>query len=447
MFKVNASINRSIFFTFLIVGLSSALPKGALVVRDLLMAKQFGTSDDVDSILLAQLLPSVIVQIIATSFATSLIPSFIKLRESGDRSLAIDLSASACGFGALILCGCAMLLTALSPWLLQLIGSGFPADKLARSQNFFFLFAPLVVVQGLSVLWTALLNANGRFALVSMLPTISALFVLIVLLSPIIHAGIIAVVLAILVGAIVELAMTGLMMRRRGLRLLSLRWHPSLGKVLKETLPMAAGMALANGTLIVDQVFASLAGSGSLAILSYGNKIILFLTAISALPLSVSVLPHFSTQAAHREWRSLRHSLIVWTIAILATTIPIVIFINIFSEQIVRILFERGNFVAEDTIIVSHVQNLYAIQLPFYLLGILCSRMMNALGMNIRLMQIATISLILNAIFDWVLLRWIGLPGIALSTSLVYVSSSILLILSLTFKLSRLIAAAPPSNR
>ena len=97
------------------------------------------------------------------------------------------------------------------------------------------------------------------------------------------------------------------------------------------------------------------------------------------------------------------------------------------SEPLVRLLFERGAFTGEDTRIVAFVQIFSLLQIPFYLLGIIYVRAISALQRNTLLMWGSAISLILNVVMNLILMRYIGVAGIALSTAIVYLAAWIFL--------------------
>jgi putative peptidoglycan lipid II flippase len=105
---------------------------------------------------------------------------------------------------------------------------------------------------------------------------------------------------------------------------------------------------------------------------------------------------------------------------------------------LIRIVFQRGAFTAADTTVVGHVQAFLSLQIPFYILGQLGVRLISALKRNSVLMVIAGVNLTLNVIFNLILMRYAGVAGIALSTSLVYLVSCVLVYASIFNSLSRL---------
>ena len=80
-------------------------------------------------------------------------------------------------------------------------------------------------------------------------------------------------------------------------------------------------------------------------------------------------------------------------------------------------VFQRGSFRAHDTNLVAQVHALYALQIPFYLGNVLLSRLLSSLLATKITMWAAGINLVLNIVLDVVLIRIMGVAGIALATS------------------------------
>ncbi len=91
------------------------------------------------------------------------------------------------------------------------------------------------------------------------------------------------------------------------------------------------------------------------------------------------------------------------------------------------LLFERGNFTPKDTDVVASIQSMFLLQIPFYTLTILFVRMISSLQANQVLLWGTAISFLVNVTLNYVLMQPMGVAGIALSTSIVYVILSIFL--------------------
>jgi putative peptidoglycan lipid II flippase len=226
-------------------------------------------------------------------------------------------------------------------------------------------------------------------------------------------------------GIVLEAAVLGWALSRQGFSVVP-KAHgtdASLKEVIGQFAPMAAGAFLMNSSLLINQSMAAMLGPGSVAALGYGNKVVTLILGVGSLALSTAVLPYFSRMVATGDWAGVRHTLRTYLRLILITTLILTGILVVCAQPMVRILFERGSFTAKDTYVVSVVTACFALQIPFYVAGILGVRLLNALGMSRSILLICAANLVVNVLGNLFLMRWIGVAGIALSTSLVYLVS------------------------
>jgi putative peptidoglycan lipid II flippase len=211
-------------------------------------------------------------------------------------------------------------------------------------------------------------------------------------------------------------------LRQQGFPLLP-RWRgvdSATKQVMSQYASVVAGAFIMNCTSIIDQAMAATLGAGSVSVLSYANKIVAFTLGIATMALGTAVLPHFSRMVALNDHRGLRHTLKTYSRLILLAAIAFTAIFIYFSEPLVRLLFQRGAFTAADTHLVGNVQALYLLQVPFYIMSIMIVRLISSLQANNILMWGAVISLAVKVILNYAFMQWLGVGGIALSTSAVY---------------------------
>jgi putative peptidoglycan lipid II flippase len=126
---------------------------------------------------------------------------------------------------------------------------------------------------------------------------------------------------------------------------------------------------------------------------------------------------------AQADWTGVRHTLNRYLCLVFGGTVPLTISLVLFSKPLVQLLFQRGLFTAEDTDIVATIQMFYALQLPFYLAGILVVRLISSIQANQILMWAAFYNLIANIVLNKFFIHYLGVSGIALSTTVVYLIS------------------------
>jgi len=426
-----SSVNRKILSSTLTIAGATLLVKFASIVKEMLIADRFGTGDDLDAFLIAFLLPQFLVNVIAGSFAATIVPSLIISTEKDGLIATRRLMRECLLLVFLLLSGSAIFLALAMPLLLPLLSSGFSVQKYALSGQLYMLLLPVIIVNGMAVFYGAVLNSQNKFWLPSVLPAITPFAIILVLLQFV--TNIYGVAWGMLAGCVIELMFIILVLHRSGWPVLP-RWHgmlPSTQLAIRQYTPMIAGTFMVSGATIINQAMAATLEPGSVSALNYGNKVFALVSGLGAGALGTAVLPFFSKQVAQGDWAGARHTLGRYTRLLLYITIPTTVFCIIFSEWIIRILFEHGLFNAQDTRMVALVQSAYFVQIPFYLLGILGARMLNAMQSNQVLLKIALVSLIANVMGNWLLMKIMGVAGIALSTSIAYLLSCAMIFYSL----------------
>jgi len=319
----------------------------------------------------------------------------------------------------------ALALALLSHQILPFLASGFDAAKLALTRQLFLLLLPLVLLNGLGVIAGSVLNAGERFALVAAVPMITPVLTITLLLAAGPAMGINALVAGAVAGCALELGVLASRLWRGGFRL---SWNPaslpaSARLVFAQFLPLAGSMLLLSSAELVDQAMAAMLAPGSVAVLGYGNKLPAAVTGLGAAALGTAVLPHFSRLVVTRDWSSVRRVMRTYGRLVLLVTVPFTLVAVWYSEPVVRMLFERGEFGPAATRLVGAIQAMYLLQIPFYILVVMGARLLSAASQNRALMKIAVISTVVNIAGNFVLMRYLGVVGIALSTTLVQVVS------------------------
>jgi putative peptidoglycan lipid II flippase len=430
------SVNRQVFSAALVVGIGTALVKVLAVVKELVVANKFGTANELDAFLIALLIPSIMIGIIANSFNSALIPTYIKVRDRSGIKVAQQLFAGATtwSIGLLVIATCLMLVAA--PIYLPMITKGFDANKLALTYRLLWSISPMLLLTGIGTIWGAVLNAGEQFALVALAPILTPT-ITIGFLFGFQSWGVFSLVAGLLCGQLMEMMTIGIVLRRQGVSLIP-KWYgfnPQLQEVIDQYAPAMIGSFLMASTALVDQSMAATLSSGSVAALNYGNRIITLPVIVASTAVSTAVMPYFSKLVASEDWQSIRNSLKHYLILIFAASVPLAGLIILFSEPIVYILLQRGKFTASDTQIVAQIQSCFAIQIPFYIGCMLVVRLTSAIRNNQILIWGSACNLIVNIGLNYLFMQWWGVAGIALSTSFVYVFSFLFLLIATRRKL------------
>ncbi len=418
------SINRRIFADTVVVGGFLSAVKLAGAAKVVLIARTFGASDALDAFLVAFLLPSFFGEVIAGSLAAALIPTLIEVRERRGREAMHRLHASIAAGSLLVLTAVGIVLAVLSPLILRVLGSGFSEPKREMAQTLFYSLLPLLPLGGLSVAWRAALNAEERFAAGALAPGMTPLLAIALMLAAGPGANVALLVMASLAGITLELALLAGALLQLGMPLWPRwsGWDPAVRQIAVQYIPLLAVAAIANGNLLIDQSMAAMLGAGSVSALNYGTRLSTVLAGVGGTALSPAALPHYSRMIATPDWTGVRRTLRVYggpiTAALVATSGPLV-----------RLIFQRGAFSDTAAGLVAAIQRLSLPQIPLTVLLAMLLRVISSMQSNALLLRVAAVNLVVNVVGDYVLMQYLGVPGIALSSTLVQLVSLIYIIL------------------
>ena len=394
-------------------------------MKEVGVAAVFGRSDAMDAFLIAMLIPGLLINLISESMNQALIPTLIRVRErKGDREAQELLSSSM--LWVVVLLGAASAAMALTArGFFPMIASHFPPAKLDLSVRLFYGLLPLVVMTGVATNCTAVLNTFDRFAVPALAPVLipTAILAGTLLLGG--RLGIWAVVYASLVGALAHAVTVAWMMDAHGYRF-RLRWYgmtEATREVGQQYGPILLSSVVASGGLLVDQLMAALLPAGSVSALAYANRFVSVVLLLQAGAISTAVTPYFSRMIAVEDWAGCRRSLRVWVGITALISLPLAAVLIGGSHMLIRVTFQHGVFGTKDTGIVAPVLAMYAIQIPFFVCSRVFYRFLVAMRRTDLILYCGMMNLGLDIVLNLVLMRWFGVAGIALATSLWAVST------------------------
>jgi len=429
------------------VGAVATSVQAVSMLKEIVVAGRFGPGDQLDAFLIAYLLPAFAINVLGGSLNSALIPAFISVREREGSRAAHDVLAGVMSRTLAMLIGTSAAFALLFPVLLPVLASSFAPAKLALTQSLFYLLLPALILSAVAVLWSGVLNAYDEYALAAAAPALVPIITMIALWL-LRGLGVHALAWGLVIGSLLQCVLLGAALRARGVPLRP-RWgaaSPPVTDVFRQYAPAMFGAVLVSSTALVDQSMSATLGSGSVATFNYGSKLVSALLGIGTLAIGTAVLPHFARLGARGEWAQLKFSLRRYTLILIGVLVPITLVLIVASRPLIRVVFERGAFDAADTARVALVQQLFALQIPFYLVSILIVRVISALRRNQILFWGAVGNVIVNISFNLLFIPTLGVAGVALSTTLVYVAACLGLGAALWREIAKLSASQQQSS-
>ena len=402
------------------VSLAGVAVKLAAAAKEIAVAGIYGRSDAMDAFLAAALIPGMLVNLISESLNQALIPTLVRVQEQEGREQAQRLLSGAMLWIVVLLAAVSAAMAVGARGFFPLIASNFEPEKLALSVWLFQWLLPVVLITGVAMNCTAVLNTLDRFAGPALAPMVISAAVLVGALGFGGRIGIWAMVWSMIAGSLVHAGIVGGMMHRLGYRL-ELHWYgmtEATREVVGQYWPVLLSSVVASGGLLVDQAMAGMLAPGSVSALVYANRFVSVVLTLVGGALASALTPHFSRLVACEEWAECRRSLRNWSLTAAAVTIPAAIALAVGAHWLVRLAFERGAFHAADTAVVAGVLAMYAIQIPFFVVSRVPYRLVVAMRRTDLVLYCGGLNLVLDVVLNLMLMRWMGVAGIALATSL-----------------------------
>lgn len=427
--KLTSSGQRILRSTALVIGLTLTA-KATGLLRDIIMAAQFGTSQEMDAFLVSGMIASLMFVLLKNPIQVVLVPLFTKdLTTRGERtawenaSILINTSIIL----LLILAGIGWL---LSPYLVWLVAPGFNEETKILSADLTRLMMLTLVFLGLAKLLSALFHSYQRFGWPGMISTVDNLVVIpsILLLTPLV--GIYGLAISAVLGTVAQaLSQTPILWKNRSYYKprVDLK-NPILHRMAWMSLPLLIGIGGAELGKISDRIFASLLPPGSLSALAYGHRLTYAIFQLFIASLTTVLFPFFSKTAGLADYKDLRKKLFKSLRTLFWIILPLSIGILLLHEPLVRLVYHRGAFSEESVRITGQAVFYYAIGVSAYSLSNVLSYAFYSLHDTKTPVVMGLVRMGLKILLSFFLVGRMAHAGLALAESLSFVVKAILLL-------------------
>jgi putative peptidoglycan lipid II flippase len=410
----------------ILVGGLTILTSGFGFLKEIVVAKNFGLSELLDAYYIAILFPSFVSNVFLSSYQSVFIPNYVNEQKT-NRSIG-SFQTSAALITLFISAFFLFLAYLFTDLFLEVFFKGHAIEFYTLVKNQFAFVAPCIVFWGLTSIINGLLNVDNEFKFSTLSSVFTPLSIIFCLLFFKDYFGELVLAIATLIGSSAGFLFVLFIAIKRRIIFIDVPNFKSKNSIIMfQQLPAKITASLLNGiNPIVDQYFSAQLVVGSIAALNYGIKIPAFAISIGSMALGNVLLPYFSKLAVE-DIKGLYVKLIRLLKYVFVFSSIIAILAILLSYPTVMIIFERDAFGRDETIIVSKIQKMYLLQLPFYLVGIIMIRFLTAINKNNFMVFTSIISLFLNLILNFILMKLMGVYGLALSTSIVSIVIGVIL--------------------
>jgi len=419
--------------------IATLLAKFMGMYRDILFAALYGTSGEAIAYQTASRIPLLFFDIaLGTAISSSFIPVFNEYLGKGEKEKATEFSNSFLNIIFLITAGiCAVGVVFRGP-IVGLLGSGLaPEVKMLSSQLVAIMF-PSMIFTALAYSLTGVLQSYGEFNAPAAISLVSNGLMVVYLLVAKDTLGIHGVSIAMLVAWAFQLIVLipSLIKKKYSYRLKINFKNEGLIKALKLAIPILISSWVQPINTMVNMFLASfLNGGQAVSALEYANKLYIIFVGVITYAISNLIFPSISRLAAEKDKKQEFTEVLKTAIgSVLYILLPIMIVFVLKRTEVVRLVYERGAFGAEQTALTSTALLWYSAGMLGYGLQEMLNKAFYAEQNGKTPMRVSVIGIALNIALSFVFVRVLGtgIAGLPAAASIASVFMALVLALLLS---------------
>lgn len=422
-----------------VTGVATLASRVLGLARDQVLAALFGAGNDMDAFIVAFRIPNLGRDLFAEgAMSSAFVPTFTRyLTLHGKREawrLGNNvLNALLLVTGGLVAAG--MLFA--EPLVTMYAGDyGSVPGKLTLTVRMTRVMLPFLTTVAIAAASMGMLNSLHHYFWPALAPamfnvaTIACAFALVPLMPAIGEPRIMAIAIGALVGGVGQAAIQWPSLRREGFRYEATVDPRDAG--LKQVLllmgPGTIGLAATQVNIFVNTLLATSQGTGAVSWLSYAFRLMYLPIGLFGVSIGTAVLPAVSRHAATDDAAGIRDTLSRGLAMMLIVNVPATLGLIALATPIVRLLFERGQFLPADTDATAAAVRLYAAGLVGYSAARIASPAFYAIGRSRVPVLVSAGTIVLNVLVSVMLVRSMGFLGLALGTSIAAVANGAALV-------------------
>ena len=403
-------------------------------LRETAIAYRFGTSAETDAYVIAATLPQILFFAFNDAVKTAFIPVYGEYHRQKDGN-AFAWTAFVILGGVLLLCSAVLVLGA--PVVVRLLAPGFKVETYDLTVKMSKILLPGLFFMGLTGLASGVLHTKKNFVIPAITAYPSNLIIILTALCLGARFGVTGLAWGTIVGIATQFivlipAVAGHGIFKRD----KILWgHPGVKKMAILLPPVILSGAAVELKSIVDRIFGSLLPEGSIASLNFAQRIYLLPNGILIIALLTVLYPLLVELNVEGKLGEFKQTLRQGLGLIVVSVFPMMIGLVVLSVPVVQLLFQRGAFDVGAT-------QMTAVALAFYSLGLvalgcqlLMFRAFYALKDTVTPMLVTLCIVVLNVLFNWLLIKPLQHGGLALGTAMAFNIGVILLVVLLKRKI------------
>lgn len=441
--------SKTIISGAVIIGAASLASRILGILRDRILAGEFGAGEVLDAYYAAFRIPDLVFNLIVLgALSAGFIPIFtgIYLRDKNKANELAALVFNILLVFLVVVCGVLIIFT---PQLMKYIAPGFNVEQLSMTIMLTRIMFLSPVLLGLSSIFGGILQSLKHFVVYSLAPIFYNIGIIIGVLVFVNIFGIIGLAYGVILGAAMHMVIQFVAASHLGFRFKPVFnfKNKELRKICRIMIPRTLTLGINQINLLIITIIATILTTGSLAIFNLANNLQYFPIGIFGISFAIAAFPTLSEFAAKEDKKGFIRNFSSTVREILFFIIPASALFIVLRAQIVRVVLGTGAFDWAATIATADVLAIFALSMFAQALIPLLIRGFYAFHNAVTPFLISLTSVIINVVLSLYLTStWIfentglgyGVIGLALAFTLSSIIQCVLLWIALRIKMGSL---------
>lgn len=424
-------MKKNIFKTFSLVFIITVISKVLGLLRDIVFAKYYGTGYISDAFFAATRIPTQLVDIILSSaIVSTFVPIFNQILQKDGKEKANGFANNFVNIVGIIAMIISVIGIVFAPQVVSLLARGFDTQTFNLTVELIKITFPMVIFTAIAYSFVGLLQSYGQFNIPAAISAISNLVIIIFLVVFREKFGIHGLAVCMLFAWFLQVAIQLPFAKKYGYPF-SLKVNfkdENIKKVFLLAIPVFISTAVLPINNLVSMGLASGMENNALSAMEYAYKLYVVISGVFTYAIGNIIFPEMSRANADNDKESYKEIILKALRMMSYVLIPLSVGIMIFKQEIVSVIYERGEFNALSTFNTASV-------LLYYAIGIIGAGIVEIMNKAFYAKQdtkspliAGIIMVILNIVLCVTFANVMGVKGLALATSITSLANALTLI-------------------
>ncbi|MBQ7097664.1 MAG: murein biosynthesis integral membrane protein MurJ [Clostridia bacterium] len=418
--------NNSQTKTVRIIGFMAVITFMAKVMgllRETLIASVYGRTDAADIISTSTQIPLLFFDMtLGVAILSTFVPVFNKFLERDSKERAMDFANNFMTAVITFATAGAVLGMIFAEPLVRLMAPGYSPEKVAQTAKLLRILFPSIVFTAAAFTSVGILQSFGEFNIPALISAVSNLIMILYLIAAGNKFGLTGVIVSMLIAWASQLFIQIPALFKKGFR-----YRPRLNlkdEGIRDAVRLAIPVLISSWVqplcVAINTAFGSFMGNGAVIALNWANKLYIIMVGVFAYAVTNFIFPKLSRLNAgdnNEGFSETTRTSLGWIIIIIALISALFVAL---SEPIIKIVFEYGQFSADDTSVTANALFFYSFGMVGYAICEILNKSFYAIrdGKTPMFASIFGIAVNFGAAFILVNSVKMGIGGLALASAI-----------------------------